>query len=273
MKKFKRTPYKLLWPALLFSISVSAQKLPGIQKNSLRAPANIKVDGKAKEWGNKLQAYNRSIQAFYTIANDDNKLYLTVQATKKEIINKIINGGVSFTVGKAAKKTTVGGITVTYPVFDMQDRPVINLNAFADIVAGSNGAEKRADSLMKTNNENLAQKSKFIRLTGLKDLDTLTSIYNTDGIKVANAFDNKMVYTVEMSIELKLLGMSAKDQTHFNYNIRFNEIQIDFVPGIMITRNEDGTIALMNVVNSKLANSYISALSTTDCWGEYTLAK
>jgi hypothetical protein len=126
---------------------------------------------------------------------------------------------------------------------------------------------------MNLNNSRLSGKAKFIRVNGINDLDTLVSIYNMNGVKVASAFNNKMAYTLEISIDLKLLGLSVNDSEKFNYNIRFNEMQIDFVPGIIITRKNDGTIDMMNVVDPKLANSFISALSTTDCWGEYTLVK
>jgi hypothetical protein len=273
VKKITSPIFKGILPVLLFFNIANAQKLPLVQKAGLRAPANIKVDGKTTEWNNQLQAYNKAIQAYYTLSNDDNKLYLTLQAVKPEIINKIINGGVSLTIKKGGKKTTNGGMSVTYPVFNMDDRPNINVNDMALINQSSKDAGRLTDSLMNLNNSRLSGKAKFIRVNGINDLDTLVSIYNMNGVKVASAFNNKMAYTLEISIDLKLLGLSVNDSEKFNYNIRFNEMQIDFVPGIIITRKNDGTIDMMNVVDPKLANSFISALSTTDCWGEYTLVK
>jgi hypothetical protein len=269
VKKINCSFYKLLLPALLFSVTVNAQKLPGIQKASLRLPGNVKIDGKATEWNGKLQAYNHAIQASYTIANNNNKLYLIVQANRKEIINKIINGGVSFTVNKN-RKSENSGITVTYPAYNSQERPIINLNTLFDVAPD---ATMKADSLVKNANSTLNDKTKFIGLSGMQDLDTLISVYNKDGIKAANLFNNNKTYTLEMAVDLKLFGLSAGDKNSFFYQIRLNQIEIDYVPGIIITRKEDGTISLMNVTDSKLANSFISALSTTDCWGEYTLAK
>jgi hypothetical protein len=120
----------------------------------------------------------------------------------------------------------------------------------------------------------LNSKAKFIRLSGLHDdVDTLISVYNKDGIKANCAFDNNRTFTIEISVNLKLLGLSIEDQSPFNYNIRFNETKIDYVPGVAISRNPDGTITQMVVNDAKLANSYISALNTTDCWGQYTLVK
>ena len=43
-----------------FSYSADAQKLNNIQEGSVSAPAEVKADGKLKEWTNSLQAYNKS---------------------------------------------------------------------------------------------------------------------------------------------------------------------------------------------------------------------
>lgn len=58
--------YKLILGPLLFLLygfSVGAQKLPNLQQSSMRAPANIKIDGKPIEWG-QYQAYNRATEIF-----------------------------------------------------------------------------------------------------------------------------------------------------------------------------------------------------------------
>ncbi|HCN82336.1 MAG TPA: hypothetical protein DIT07_01770, partial [Sphingobacteriaceae bacterium] len=85
MKKALSTSLLLFLIGILYLIIIpvttSAQKLPNIQEASLRAPAGIKVDGKATEWNNQFQAYNKATEIFYTISNDDDKLYLAVQAT------------------------------------------------------------------------------------------------------------------------------------------------------------------------------------------------
>src|ERR1700761_303273 len=104
-------------------VTASAQKLPNVQTASLRAPANMKIDGKATEWNNQFQAYNHATDIFYTISNDDSKLYLTVRATDKQVMNKILRGGVTFTVQPSGKKTDKDGISITYPLFDQKSIP------------------------------------------------------------------------------------------------------------------------------------------------------
>lgn len=260
-------------PALLLSAFASGQKLPNIQKSGLRAPANIKVDGKTTEWTNGLQAYNHAIQASYAIANDDNKLYLTISSHRKEIINKMIKGGVSLVINKI-RRSVVGAASVTYPVFDPDNVPALNLNALYDINASSPDAGKKIDSLVKADNGMLDDKAKFIRLSGVQDnIDTLISVYNKDGVKAHSAFDSNRNYTLEISVDLKVLGLSISDLTPFNYAIRFNELKLDYVPGVDITRNTEGVITQMKVTDVKLANSFMSVLNTTDCWGTYRLVK
>lgn len=100
---------------LLFSFSLSyAQEIsPELKsKNSIRAPANIKIDGKVTEWNNKFQAYSYHTQFYYTVSNDDKYLYLTVQATDWVIISRIFNGGITFTINKSGTKKIPTGYTL-----------------------------------------------------------------------------------------------------------------------------------------------------------------
>src|ERR1700744_3913120 len=106
-----------------FTTIAQAQKLPNVQQKSMRAPETVKVDGKATEWDDSFQAFNHATDIYYTMANDDKNLYLVVQATDKQVINKIIGGGVALTIQKSGKKNDKDGITITYPVFDPKDRP------------------------------------------------------------------------------------------------------------------------------------------------------
>ena len=97
MKGLKIIIIKQTLFAFLFCIAISAdaQKLPTEQQVSLRAPAGLKIDGKATEWDNKFQAYNHHTDFYYTIANDDNNLYLIVQANEPAIIKRILKGGIA----------------------------------------------------------------------------------------------------------------------------------------------------------------------------------
>ncbi len=263
----------LLLTVLFISNIVIAQKLPNIQTTSLRAPANIKIDGKATEWDNKFQAYNKATDVFYTIANDNNKLYLTLQATDEYIIKKIIWGRVKFSINRLAKKKDANTITITYPNIKRTDRPNINFKEIPKIVEGNKASVAQADSFSNLANKHLAEKAKTIKVTGIKALDTVMSVYNTDGIKTAIKFDNKMVYTYELAIDLKVLGLSAADNDKFYYNLMLTELPLDDMPGVNITRAPNGEITSVNIDKSQ-ANAGTNIFGyITDFWGEYTLAK
>ena len=47
---------------------------------------NLKIDGKANEWGESFAASNKRTSLLYSLANDDKNLYLVIKAPV--IINK-----------------------------------------------------------------------------------------------------------------------------------------------------------------------------------------
>jgi hypothetical protein len=264
--------------AFAFTITIfiaNAQKLPNIQLVSLRAPENVKIDGKPNEWGDKFQAYNNATNFYYTMANDDQNLYLVVQVTDPLIIAKIISAGITIAVDKSGKRNDKSSPAITYPIFDIKDRPNINVKNKPVIVPGSETSVKKADSLMQANNKRLADKSKYIRVAGIKGLDTLISVYNEDGIKAAELFDNQMVYTCELSVALKHLGVSAGDPVKFSYHIKSNGSAVDAMNGITITKDGAGK-PFVTISPTAFAdkNGDLQLMgSTTDFWGEYTLVK
>ncbi len=290
-------------------IAAGAQKLPNVQPSTgLRVPANIKVDGKTTKWDNSFQAYNHATDVFYSIANDDDKLYLVIQATDKQIINKIIGGGVTFSIQKSGKKNDKDAVSITYPIFDAKDRPYVRgggagpgggqVRVFsfggpgggggggADAVqttkiianpdAANPNAKTEGDSIMNVYNKKLDEKSKDIAVIGIPGLDTLISVYNEDGIRVAERFNTKMAYTYELSIDLKKLGLSVNDAAKFAYHIKVNaakmgdniKINIQGSPGAAA---DPAMQARIQQMMTQLSAS--SGGETTDFWGEYTLAK
>ncbi len=294
MSTIKILPVLLLVTAL----TANAQKLPNVQQVNLRAPADIKIDGKATEWDNKFQAYSNHTEFYYTIANDDKNLYVVIQATDPAIIRRIINGGVTLTIDRSDQKKDKDGMSITYPVFDKANRFIPNMgdgggrrsiaslmrNSVASSLAGSGvrviednrddntmsvrGTSAQSppvnkDSLAIANNNNMANKAKYIRTNGIKDLDSLISVYNQDGIKAAALFDNKLVYTYELAIALKQLGIPVSNPVKFAYQLMINEV---VVHGITTYYPGGG----MSYVKTDVG---MAAQSATDLWGEYTLAK
>jgi len=86
----------------------NAQKQPQVQEVSIRAPDNVKIDGKITEWPNPFQtvknndiylsAYNSSSRVYYTVANDDKNLYFVIRGLGTGVANKMLAGGLTITI-------------------------------------------------------------------------------------------------------------------------------------------------------------------------------
>lgn len=258
----------------LFSIVASAQKkLPEVQKGGLRAPDKVKIDGRLNEWGDRLQAYNKANQIFYTIANDDDYLYLTVRAADKDAVQKINMGGITLTVSKAKKKME-NAPAITFPVYDkmgsqlftVENRPAITKNAERD--------RMQLDSFVTAKNKQLTEYFKWIGLANVKGIaDNTLSIYNEEGIKVGFMLDATVGLNCEMAIPLKYLGIGDKPGK-FYYNIklegesRYSTNFTEVRTGMYSFVKADGK---SYIIGSDPAQGY--KLFPTDFWGEYTLAK
>jgi len=268
--------FKVLFIILVQSLGFQAsfaQKLPNIQRTNLRAPNNIKIDGKLLEWNNKLQAYNKSTDLFYTISNDDRNLYLTVQATDPDVINKIVGGGITLVIAKTKKKNDKNQISITFPVTDKKVT-FFNLKEPQITSDPATASHYQTDSIVMRNNSVLSLRCKYIGIRGIKDLDSLISAYNNEGVKAAILFDNKKSLNYELSINLGHLNISIDSPTSFFYRILVNGSR---TRGDLILTPTDDMDAqkiaeLENMANR--GNAIIRQQSVpTDLWGEYTLAK
>jgi len=281
--------------SLIIAVSANAQKLANVQEKSMRAPATIKIDGKRPEWVNQIQADNKSTGISYTISNDDDKLYLVAVATDVDIANKIINAGLTFTINGSGKVKDEGGMSVTYPFLYKEDcrndLPLLDYNKEITVW-----------------NQQLNEKIKDIRVAGIKGVKDTISIYNAEGIKVATLFDEDKVFTYELAIPLKYLGLSVKDRKPIVYTIKLNGIpnyhplgNFDVINGVQAPsgRTMEATSAIHNqsqafnhlrpylrkgikgmhlegsnyFFEGPSAAMVISLISPTWFSGEYTLAK
>lgn len=275
------TKLVLLFIMLIAISNVQAQKLPNTQQGSFWAPANIKIDGKPLEWGSQFEAYNHATETFYTVSNDDNNFYLVIQATKPRVIDKIINVGITFVVNTAGKKNdnSKESVSVAYPHLDVGDGQRILINAGKKVkpdvqIPVINGRPvlqdttdrlpKRTDSLVRVANKILVANARIITLKGIPEIaDDTISVYNEMNIKAAAAFDKDGNYTYELAIPLKYLHLS-NDMQKFNYCIK--------IPGRLVTPKR-GMITRYIYPNGVAVDVDQDLDSTTDFWGEYTLAK
>lgn len=250
---------------LFIGFNALAQKLPVIQQVSLLAPKNVKTDGKVTEWG-ELQAYNHSTDVYYSIANNDDKLYLTILAKDVNVIKKILNGGIDFTISPTGKKGDKDNMTVRFPILKGTQGTSIGIRLSEPGPA--------TDSLVRLMNDDMETKTKEIKLTGFKQFaDSSISVYNEVGIKAATHFNEKKEFGYELAIPLKYLGLSAKDQSKLHYNVILNGADQSMV--VRHNTPGGGTVIVTDVPIglSPTVNSGISFNFPTDFWGEYTLAK
>lgn len=249
----------------LISFSASAQKLPNKQDLSVRAPAKVKIDGKITEWGN-LNAFNKATEIFYTMANDDENIYLVIKAAEESVVRKIMSSGITFSISAIGKKSDIVA-SITYPVFNFKNKPAIKFS-IKSISADS------VDYVIASNNKAFALQSKFIRVAGIKGLDSLVSVYNADGLTVASHFDNDMSYTCEVSLSRKLIDFNINSDGKFHYNVTVNPIKIDDIPGVTVKRDANGTITGVDVKRDNLNRNLNESISSpTDFSAEYILIK
>lgn len=261
---------------LLCGTQTFAQKLPDVQKEGLRAPADLKIDGQLTEWA-AMAAYNKVVVLYYTIANDDENLYLAVKSDNTLITSKILAGGFALSINTTAKKQKEA-ITVTYPFIEDDDMNRAMMN-FA-IKGLNNGDAKMApdqeqDITAKRKagraviNRQILNLFKFIKLKGIKQIaDKQIPIYNELGIKVAAKIDSQGDYICEMAVPLKYLNL-PNNTAAINYNIKLlAKYWPSGIPrgGVTVTHNGGPPLGEGGVDSRSMSVD-------TDFWAEYVLKK
>lgn len=266
----------LYFLAMMLFANTYGQKLPNVQKVSLRAPANIKIDGKLDEWGDKLQAYNKVAEIFYTIANDDDNLYLVVQVTDGEIAEKIMAGGLALTINPGGKKKDKNGAIITFPAYEQgKIQPYLFLIKKSAFQKDTKNGSVRIDSLRNAGNEKIKKELKFIGVAGIKDVaEGLIPIYNSEGLMTAALLDDKVYYNFELSIPIKLLNTNQKLK-RIAYNIKLNGYAFG---GSNLKAVRDKYLTFTGrdgkeyMIGEPTPHNW-SLATATDFWGEYILAK
>ena len=285
----------LVWLSIVVVMPANAQKLPNKQEVSIWLPSNIQIDGKATEWDNQYQAYNKNTETFYSIANDDDNLYLILHATKSRIIEKIIEGGISFTIYIPGTKDENKHVTVLFPLLSMNKSRSVLIEAGKTLSEDMNSpllnyqqpdlAEKRAHSISMANTD-LINSLKEIKVDGISSIiDTVAgvtpktkyygdfplhmhifkiiAINNEDGIKAMTQFDSEGALTYEMILPIKYLESAKKGTQKFKYNITINSRGEDSRFGDVIRRGPPPNHDQLD----------LDLETATDFSGEYTLAK
>lgn len=202
-----------------------AQKINNTQQGNMWAPQGIKIDGKLSEWGTELQAYNKTVKLWYSMANDDKYLYLAIKSEELNYNPKILAGGISLTINTADRKRDKDAYVVTYPI-------ISRAGGFSRGGRGRRGGfgqdqDKPDTAAIVAQQRQTLATGKEISAIGFKEItDTLISIYNEYGIKAAANIDDKGIYTAELAIPLAMLRIPT-GQKEIAYNIKLNGLQLD----------------------------------------------
>jgi hypothetical protein len=268
----------------VFCYPANAQKLSNVQEGSVSAPADIKVEGKLKEWPNQLQAYNKTTQLYYTLANDGQNLYLAVQSTDQTNSRKIIAGGISLTINTEGKKKDKGAFLVTFPV-ESQSAMRGQFRRRGGAGGQQGGLDSAAIVAMR---KQVVASAKEITVSGFTAItDSVISIYNEYGIKAAVDYDAKGNLVYELALPLKLLNISVDAPKEFAYNIKVNGLQFGsrggdsggnqggggFGGGGRRGGSGGGGFGGGGRGGSDGAADLQTMMSPTDFWGKYLLIK
>lgn len=219
----------LLITVLTITTVAFAQKLPEKQLTGVWAPANVKVDGKVNEWDGGFKAFNSATGIYYTMANDDKFLYLAIKAKDSDVINRIVDGGITLSVKEAQSKDDAE-FSVTYPV--TKEELVFRLRSAKGETP--NNDQKTIDTLMQIYNKRLDLNCKSIALKTKNGADTL-SVFNDNGIKASGYFDSNKNYNLEIAIALNSPGipqLNGKIAYHLIVNgaIRWGKVEAIIPP-------------------------------------------
>lgn len=268
MKKINNSRFIIIvivCTGILVHFDALSQKLPNKQDISMRAPADIKIDGKSAEWKDNFQAYNSATQLFYTIANDDDNFYLTIKVVDLDVVRKIFFSGITLAMQKTGTKEK---ISVTYPLIE-PNHPIGFVGIYNRKGEPIDTSSKTKDSIMKRNNATLDRNCKYLRVTGINGFDTI-SVYNELGIKAAGRFNQAKAYILELAFPLKYADFITNKDAVFRYNIVINGFPAGSPgPNHPMPNSSPEMLEMIDKMNA----SYIAKNAPTDFWGEYTLAK
>ncbi len=277
--------------------SLKAQKLANKQLIGIRPPAKLRIDGKPTEWNDQYQAYNSATEIYYSITNTDSTLTLVVHVVKPNVIQKVLENGITFSILKNKKAKNTTDVKLLFPSLRFDDSWKIMNGAGLPITGFKQlqGAPKMAGDLdvvlgsqkeysLAGANKQLATTIKEIRFLGIEAIkDTVPgitpnspyyrnfslqndgykyiSIYNEDDILAAIQFDDKKELTYELSFPIRYVKSNILNGA-FNYDITINARDYSR-PGVVVFYEPPPNKGI----------SFPELFSATNVEGEYTLAK
>ncbi|TWF42488.1 hypothetical protein FHW36_102244 [Chitinophaga polysaccharea] len=248
MKRALTTGAGIIAGLLLF-VEASAQDEP-----NKWAPANIKVDGQATEWPKPLQFYNNETKLFYTIANDQDNIYVIVSVPDPKSQMKIMRSGLTLSVNATGKKK--GGASITFPLTE-------NVSTGAPDVPEASRA-LIAGELKKQVLANV----KEIKVSGFEGIpDGNIPVRNTFGIQTAGTYEAAGNLVLEVAIPLKTLGVTSLASQAIAYHFKVNAMKREDKKEMEAKRAKGQAAPMPGEYEDNFAMYY-----SADFWTRQTLA-
>ncbi len=193
--------YFIIFPAFLifFSCSstrgTSSKKLPG---NWQIEP--IVIDGNNKDWPSPYPEYDSKAMLGYTVSNDKDNLYITVETGDLATQLKILVNGLTVWIDKTGAKQEVMAINYPIPIDAKAEGTKTNAEnpSFSASTENTRNREQKMRILLEDKVRKLLSEAKEYSLQGFKACNMQYPILETDscGIKVRIAIDsdNEMVW-------------------------------------------------------------------------------
>lgn len=215
---------------LTASIGLFTAKAQSVQETGVWAPANVKIDGKLSEYGNALEANNKTDNVSYTVSNDSKNLYFAIKANDQSTGTKIMAGGIDFIINTDGKKKDKDAFIITFPLINRANmrgamgRGQRGQGGFGGGQPGGPPDTAAINAMRRAAVENV----KEMKLKGFKDIpDSVVSIYNEYSLKAAIAYDANGNLVCEVAVPFSQLGISVEKTKEIAYNLKINGIQIN----------------------------------------------
>lgn len=212
----KRPAFFIFTACLQLFVIIAATAQPRTKNNTLQAPpADIKVDGDLKEWGDSLRYFNEEKKLNYTLANDKENLYVTMRLNDRSEQTRVLGAGLTLSIDTKGKKK--GTFMLTFPMAEAGDKP--NMAMMARKPGEENVTQEDRDQLLRARLTKLRE----IKVVGFKDIegDVITTT-NTYGIKAAINYDANGYLVYEASVPLKFFGDYKADKDQWAFNLKIN---------------------------------------------------
>jgi hypothetical protein len=212
------------------------------------APANVTIDGDAKEWANDLSYSNNKAKVMYTLSNDKDNFYLVIKTSDAAKQSGILGSGITLGIDTRGKKKP--SFSITYPISDQEDQ-----TSFMHMNAEQTKAQAELSGYRKIRTEGFA---------AISDAQlTTTNVY---GIKIAIGYDTNGYLIYEEAIPLSLFPVDDLNK-EWAFNIKINELDKKVkAPNFDVQSTSDISQAGESTFGNKGNEIHISSTGSSDAW-------